>query len=246
MWTKLAQMLAGNVRLNQPDGKLGVRLVSATGEVRQMLTRQEYLKAMGIEVWRLRRPLPEPDALDPRQTHPVEVSSADVAAVQAMPRSSQAEDSALSAQASASKVSIPRFRLALLHYKTVALVVSLEEKMDPPKRLCDDIARLLGGDLEGLRYRLLEWPMLNTSGIDQSLSSARQVVTQKFGQLPNKVLIFGSEVSDYFGAIESLVPGKPGKVGRQSFIVVPSLLETMSSASAKRALMLSLYQWGNA
>ena len=85
--------------------------------------------------------------------------------------------------------------------------------------------------------------MLNTSGIDQSLASARQVVTQKFAVLPEKVVVFGGDVSIYFSPLKQVESGQPSRVGNQSFLVVPSLVDLMKSPSEKRNLMVVLSNW---
>jgi hypothetical protein len=89
--------------------------------------------------------------------------------------------------------------------------------MGLPRRLCDDIAGLMGGNPEGLRFRQLDWPMVNNSAIDQSADAAREVVTQKFSL--------------------------PARAGRQEILLVPSVRALMDSAAQKRQLLMALKGW---
>ena len=141
------------------------------------------------------------------------------------------------------------FRYALLHYGSVGLCVSLPlgasaQASDLPRRLCDDIARLLGGDINMARFQELNWPMVQSSGIDQSLPVARQVVTDKFRQLPAKVVVIGRDVGRCFQLIADLEPYSHGNFGGQQFFMVPSLDELISSGEHKKTLMMALLAWG--
>jgi hypothetical protein len=138
---------------------------------------------------------------------------------------------------------IPEFMLALLHYETIGLCLSLRAESELPRRFCDDVARAMGGDIESVRYQLLKWPMLSTSGIDQSINAAREVVTQKFRQMPARVLVFGDDVGEYYNPLRDLAPLSVGAVGAQTFLKVPSLKGLLGSGSAKRELMLAMHRW---
>ena len=81
------------------------------------------------------------------------------------------------------------------------------------------------------------------SGIDQSINAAREVVTQKFRQMPSKVLVFGDDVGDYYNPLRDLAPMSVGAVGAQTFLKVPSLKELLGSGSSKRELMLAMHHW---
>ena len=175
-----------------------------------MLTQLEALKAMGIEVWVLRREeeivekqstsvLIEPDpgarqnsldALNFRKQFSAESKTSTNAPLLA--------EKAVSPNVSSS----PQFRFALLHYMTVGFCVSLSEMDELPRRIFDDIARFMGADPKTMKQQIIEWPMLETSSIDQSLDAARQVVTQKFGLLPAKVIVMGYDLVPYFGPLE--------------------------------------------
>jgi hypothetical protein len=115
--------------------------------------------------------------------------------------------------------------------------------MGLPRRLCDDIAGLMGGNPEGLRFRQLDWPMVNNSAIDQSADAAREVVTQKFSQMPAKVIVIGESLGDYFGPVADLQPWLPARAGRQEILLVPSVRALMDSAAQKRQLLMALKGW---
>jgi hypothetical protein len=133
--------------------------------------------------------------------------------------------------------------LALFHYETIGICLSLRAESELPRRFCDDVARAMGGSIESVRYQLLKWPMLSTSGIDQSINAAREVVTQKFRQMPARVLVFGDDVDEYYNPLRDLAPLSVGAVGVQTFLKVPSLKGLLGSGSAKRELMLAMHRW---
>ncbi|MBT4162612.1 MAG: hypothetical protein HOC70_08470 [Gammaproteobacteria bacterium] len=193
-----------------------------------MLNRLETLKAMGIEVWAVRNSTPVNQHMPEAVQQPIDPA----------PQRVEQSEEKISPPADQ-----PEFRLALLHYESVGLCLSLTPGATLPRRLCDDVARMMGGNIELARFQMLEWPMLNTSGIDQSLASARQVVTQKFAVLPEKVVVFGGDVSIYFSPLKQVESGQPSRVGNQSFLVVPSLVDLMKSPSEKRNLMVVLSNW---
>ena len=205
------------------------------------LTRSGYLKAMGIDVWTTR------SAIAPEVVVAVESAIQSMNSITEM--STQAPDrdvetaAAVQTEAALVGTPLPEFMLALLHYETVGLCLSLGAESELPRRFCDDVARTMGGNIESLRYQLLKWPMLSTSGIDQSINAAREVVTQKFRQMPSKVLVFGDDVGDYYNPLRDLAPMSTGAVGAQTFLKVPSLKGLLGSGSAKRELMLAMHRW---
>ena len=205
------------------------------------LTRSGYLKAMGIDVWTSR------SAIAPQVVVAVESAIQSMNSLTEM--STQAPDrdvetaAAVQTEAALVGTPLPEFMLALLHYETVGLCLSLGAESELPRRFCDDVARTMGGNIESLRFQLLKWPMLSTSGIDQSINAAREVVTQKFRQMPSKVLVFGDDVGDYYNPLRDLAPMSVGAVGAQTFLKVPSLKELLGSGSSKRELMLAMHHW---
>jgi hypothetical protein len=221
-----------------------------------MQTRQSYLKAMGIEVWRYRAPGPlavseAPSAPGPRPSQNaaagIDAAAAVLKRTASTPAVRQDKQAAPSRPSSAqqrdSREPVPEFRLGLLRYETLGIVVSLSPTGTVPRRLCDDIVRLLAGQHETPSYHLLEWPMLDSSSIDQSLSAARQVVTQKLTQLPSRVLVLGEGLGEYFGPLASLADGEAADIGRQNFMLVSNLEALKSSADQKRQLMHRLQRW---
>lgn len=241
-----------------------------------MLSKAEYLKAMGIEVWSLRSTMtfPTTPARNGRPPIPGIDQIPEVAATKSQARvtsvqnnASQPDPSQLSPsqnkrpqqpssqppsqqqtappteKVASVATDIPRFRLALLHYESVGLCLSLGDSKEFPRRFCDDLAKVMGGNVAGVRYHQLEWPMLSTSGIDQSISAARGVVTQKFKVLPNKVIVIGSDVGELFNPLLDMAPVTPHQVGSQSFLLIPALTELLASSTLKRELLVALNQW---
>ena len=84
---------------------------------------------------------------------------------------------------------IPEFMLALFHYETIGICLSLRAESELPRRFCDDVARAMGGSIESVRYQSLKLPMLSTSGNAQSIKAAREGVTQKFRQKPAREMV---------------------------------------------------------
>ena len=201
-----------------------------------MQTRSEMLEAMGIEVWRLRGSASIEVPVTPAARLPIRPE------INPLP---ELEPAAVSPEtvAPVSSEPVPQFRLAFLHYQTLGICLALEPGEEVPRRFCDDIARFLGGEVSDLKFQLLDWPMLNTSGIDQSLTAARQVVTQKFNLMPSKVLVFGNDVSTYFGPLEKAELDNPVLVGRQQYLVTGALRELMPSTAGKRHLLSILIGW---
>lgn len=194
---------------------------------------------MGIEVWRVRRSVPP--GIDTVRDD----SSADAASAVQRPAVEAESQPAPRPEVSkpVSAVEVPRFRMALLHYGEVGLCLSLQAGVELPRRFCDDIARCLGGQPDTAKYQQLDWPMLSSGGIDQSIDAARQVVTQKFGVLPEKVLVLGADLAAYYGPLTEAEPGVPMNHGRQSILLMSSLEEVMNSATAKRRLLHTLHEW---
>lgn len=196
-----------------------------------MQRRLETLREMGIEVWRLR---PDPAAVVVADSAPVVQPAPAAEVVATEPETaSRPRDNAV----------VPEFRLAFLHYETVGLCLSLARGQELPRRLCDDIAGTLGGNVKDVRFQMLEWPMLSTSGIDQSDSAARQVVTQKFGVLPARVIVFGQDVKEYYRPLEKAHAAEPLAVGRQQYLLIDQLKELMGSSQSKRQLLAVLSRW---
>ena len=197
-----------------------------------MQTRLDTLEHMGIEVWRL------------RQSPPAMATTEEVQSDQNVIKATPVENNAETEPTPPSPEShVPRFRIAFLHYESVGFCLSLAPEADLPRRFCDDLARVLGGDVGAVRFQMLEWPMLNTSGIDQSEAAARQVVTQKFSQLPSRVVVLG-EVPAYFGPLENIEAEKPTNIGRQQYLQIPELADLMQSSIRKRQLLSILKSWG--
>ena len=91
-----------------------------------MLTRDEYLKAMGVEVWTFRQtgtdtlvePVAEP--VSPAVARPV---------VQARPAPPETAETPV-----VREEPVPEFRLAFLHYESVGLCLLLEKDASLPRR----------------------------------------------------------------------------------------------------------------
>jgi hypothetical protein len=218
--------------------------VPGDGDNEMGLTRGGYLKAMGIDVW-TSRPADAPQVV--AAAEPVikpanrQTGMSGQAAVKKVEKVET--DTPVRIGDAAAVKEIPEFMLALFHYETIGICLSLCAESELPGRFCDDVARAMGGNIESVRYQLLKWPMLSTSGIDQSIKAAREVVTQKFRQMPSRVLVFGEDVGDYYNPLRDLSPMSVGTVGAQTFLMVPSLKDLLGSGSAKRELMLAMHHW---
>ena len=215
-----------------------------------MRSKRQYLEAMGIDVWS-RRPPPVVVKENVKEKTKAATGRAD--------KPKRAEHIANATRPSrkvpaSGKVppithEVPRFSLAFFHYGSIGLCLSLNnEETRVPRRLCDDLARVMNGNIEAVRFHRLDWPMLSTTGIDQSINAAREVVTQKFSTLPARVIVIGRDVADYYeplANVQAHLPGDAGgqKIGGQSVMLIPSLEEFMTSAQAKRDLLPALYQW---
>ncbi len=166
---------------------------------------------MGIDVWMLRPAVPvEPvDEAKPEEQIEAPVSQP------------VAEDT-------------PEFTLAFVHYGTVGLCLSLESgQTEIPRRFCDDLARSMGGNLEAARFQKLEWPMVKSPGIDQSIETAREVVAEKLDVLPPTVLMFGEDIKIYFAPLADHETGTIRKVQGRSIALFESSLQVMASATHK-------------
>jgi hypothetical protein len=205
------------------------------------LTRSGYLKAMGIDVWASRSAI-APEVVVAVESAIQSMNSLTEMSTQALDRDVETTAPVQTEEALAG-TPLPEFILALFHYETVGICLSLGAESELPRRFCDDVARTMGGNIESLRFQLLKWPMLSTSGIDQSINAAREVVTQKFRQMPSKVLVFGDDVGDYYNPLRDLAPMSVGAVGAQAFLKVPSLKKLLESGSSKRELMLAMLYW---
>lgn len=205
--------------------------------------KRAYLDAMGIDVWSVRPAIPVPARARSSASPVPDLIKAIGAAPQPV-RPPKPETAQVATSSPQPEPEVPRFRLALLHYGTFGICVSLSESESVPRRFCDDLARVMGADLEGLRYHELTWPMLSTSGIDQSVNAAREVVTQKLKTLPARVLVIGEDVAEYFGALRE-AQAEPRVVGPQSFLLIPSMVQTSASADVRRSLFVSLQVWRN-
>lgn len=139
--------------------------------------------------------------------------------------------------------SVPSFRYAMLHYDSVGVCISLPQESEVPRRLCDDLARLMGGDIKAVKFQELKWPMLSNSGIDQSLGAARQVVTEKFRLLPQKVIVIGADVGHCFQPVQDLAHMTHGRFGAQAYFLIDSADALISSSETKRRLMMALLAW---
>lgn len=215
-----------------------------------MLSKHEFLKAMGIEVWSTRQSLPAaaaplPVATESRDERPPvheivarPVSDASIITTQA----DSTPSDGLQSSPSQSQPT-PEFRLAMMHYGSLGMCLLLQTDASVPRRFCDDIARFAGADVSALKYQELQWPMLATSGIDQSLSAAREVVVQKFKLLPPKMILFGDEMGTYFPPVQSMQLLSSNQFGGQTFLLLPQAPELMASVAQKRALMLALDKW---
>ncbi len=208
--------------------------------MRVLTGKRQYLDAMGIDVWSVRPDNPAP--VQPSSGHspmPDLVKAIGAAPEPSkkapVPKQEPVHEAPVAAE-------VPQFRFALLHYGSLGVCVSLGESDSLPRRFCDDLARVMGADIDSVRYQELKWPMLNTSGIDQSVNAAREFVTQKFRALPTRVVVIGEDVAEYFGPLRDL-GAEPKLVGNQSYLMIPSMAQTAASADIKRSLFLSLVTW---
>lgn len=208
-----------------------------------MLSKRQYLQAMGIDIWTRRAAQPVAEVTIP--TLP-DVEIEKPSRIRAV-RQTQIRDEPGPLKDVFAET--PNFRLALLHYGSVGLccLMGVEKKGDDkarfPRRLCDDIARAVGGNVDGVQYRELAWPMLDTPGIDQSIGPARDVVTQKIKSLPSRVLVMGAEVGRYFPPVEGITIMQTVRFGSQDFLMLPDTGQILAGTVNKRELMTVLLAW---
>ncbi len=214
-----------------------------------MRTKRQYLDAMGIDIWTLRchaSSEQQTDVLLEAATPNSKVPEA--SEVEAAPQVTATKKSAATTETGAKKNSPeqeePRFTLAFLQYDQLGLCLSLpSDQTKIPKHFCDDLARSLGKNPDTGSSQLLEWPLLNSSSIDQSLAAAKEVVMHKFNLLPATVLVFGEAVKQYHPDLEALVSASPTQeTGRQTVYLFDEVTSVMQSADAKRALWQTLQQ----
>ena len=208
----------------------------------KVLTRKrQYLDAMGIDVWSVRPVIPETEER-PGGTSPVPDLVKAIGAAPEARKTSEMTPEKTPSRVKTESADTPQFRFALLHYGSLGICISLGDSDKLPRRFCDDLARTMDGDVDGLRYHELTWPMLNTSGIDQSVNAAKEVVTQKLKTLPARVLVIGEDVAEYFAPLKE-ADAAPLSVGPQSFLLIPSIEKTAESPDIKRTLFVSLQAW---
>lgn len=211
--------------------------------MKTLTRKRQYLDAMGIDVWSIRPAMPEPAPVTTGVSPLPDLVKA--IGTDPEPRKQTTESRQKPTQRPdpvPADAETPHFRFALLHYGSLGICLSLGESDKFPRRFCDDLARTMDGDVEGLKYHELRWPMLNTAGIDQSIGAAKEVVTQKLKTLPAKVLVIGEDVADYFGPLQEATE-MPRTVGSQSFLLIPGMAKTAASADIKRSLFESLQAW---
>ncbi len=195
-------------------------------------TKQDYLKAMGIEVWLLR-----PDTgVATSEEKPENLREEKVLAV---PDAVVADKSDTGAR--------PQFSLAFLHYETVGFCLSLQgDSAELPRRFCDDLARSLGGNVDAARYHKLVWPMVRSSGFDQSLDAAKEVVAEKFSTMPRSIVVFGEDLNEYYEPLKDQQIGAESEVDGRTCVLFESVDRVMSSADQQRNLWRILSSWRNA
>ena len=117
------------------------------------LTRSGYLKAMGIDVWTSR------SAVAPQEVAAVEAAIEPANSPAEVSRQAPAKkvetDTTVQTGDAATGKQIPEFMLALFHYETIGICLSLRAESELPRRFCDDVARAMGGSIESVRYQCL-------------------------------------------------------------------------------------------
>ena len=235
-----------------------------------MDVKRDYLRAMGIEIWSIRPPVPErvvaesvgqPSA-DHQQAPRTVLPAASPTAAQIVaplrtgqPSGVGSSDHALSLDGSRNIGSRnidgnigghtggaekPVFSLVFLHYRTHGFCLWLNSADSAlSRKFCDDVARFIGADLTATKYQKLDWPMLNTPGVDQSLEVVQEVLAQKFSVLPKQIIVFGEEVCRFHPGLVGTSLGETRILGSQSVLLVPALKTLLDSGSQKRQLL----QW---
>lgn len=175
-------------------------------------TKQQYLKAMGIDVWRLRRDSGEGDIPVDAVTSPAPTPAAEPA---------EAADAAPASPP-------PRFHLCFATYGPLSLVFSVPDAStslpEEMRRFVDDVARAMNIEANP-SVSALRWPMVKAANIDQSESAARVVVEQRLADCGDIRLVFGETAAQWVTATTDPLPA----------------LETcMQDAEHKRALWRTL------
>ena len=124
----------------------------------------------------------------------------------------------------------------MLHYGSLGLCLSMAEGETLPRIFCDDVARAAGGDVEAVKYQQLDWPMVNSATMDQSIEVARQVVAGKLAQLPNHILFFGPDLPQYIEPLASTKLGETVQVGKAQCLLLANAADVMASGEEKRKL----------
>lgn len=219
---------------------------------------RRYLAAMGIDVWVHRGRLADltqvmPDspaaaapATSANQPPPaVHEKAVDEQATQkkaqgsppeAAPTAIEAQDLQPAPEASGQDVEVPSFSLALLHYGSLGLCLSMAEGEEVPKVFCDDLARAAGANVKAVKHQQLDWPMVNSNSMDQSIAVARQVVASKLVQLPSRILMLGQDLARWHEPLTGANPGDLVQAGDSLCLLLPSASEIMASADEKRRL----------
>lgn len=205
-----------------------------------VLTRKQYLAAMGVDVW-VSRPPKEEGITGPvpatRPEPPIPASAAlKVQARAPLPERSAPSQAAEGRAARQVPEEVPRFSFALLRYGSVGLCLSLANEEKLPRRFCDDVARAAGGDVESAEFQQLNWPMVKSASLDQCLDAAREVVTHKFSQLPDRIFVFGHDVCAYHHPIARGKPGEVVRDGAKQYVLMAGASEVMASPAEKRRL----------
>ena len=204
------------------------------------MSKQQYLRAMGVDVWIL-RPSPgvAPAVADSPGAAPAATRAAPGARAAPAPRPAPASRAA----APGTGASAAGLRFAVLHYGDIGLCVLLTGEAELPKRFCDDIARTLGADPKGLRYQQLDLPPPGAEGAGQDVAAAAQQLAQRFETLPDRVMVFGAETADFFSPLRDIEPMTPSRLGHRRILLISSLPALMRSSEAKRALLRVLHEW---
>lgn len=199
-----------------------------------MSSKAAYLKAMGIEVWSRRSlyaaPVPVSEVSVPAAGQVVAAAGAAIKSDSQPP------------QAPVVPEKVPEFTLGFIYYETVAVGAMIPAGKEFPRRFCDDLARMMGGKLESPKYQAITWPMLATTGVDQSITAAREVVRRKFELMGSKVMLLGEDVTEYLPQLADVSAWDIGVLDGQHVLVLPTVSE-LGSTAAKRRLLKLLLAW---
>lgn len=175
--------------------------------------RNQYLREMGVDVWRLRpaRPVlavePVPDTDRPGQRQSADARRTPVAEPGSQRESAptQADKSQAPGEGAAqARGPVPQFHLCFIHYQTLSLVFSVSlqsESLSPAlRRFADDIAIALGNTgTDAARIAAVRWPMVRSEHIDQSESAAKIVISQRVQEAQPVKLLFGKAAAHWAG-----------------------------------------------